>query len=317
MTLPVTTHSVPDWIRRAAKLLNDLSAKVDKLMTGGGSKDELNSTDTPLGAGVTFTGEWVTANDPHIGFNLTTDQDGEFFVDISLDGGTTTSFSKKYDIRANESRFDAFVKLRSRSHRVRFINGPVAQTKLVINTETGDSLFPFAVSERDEPGFVAYQGAGISADTYAILVDLSDTVNWPHNDKGRIDLYSSFFFVDKAANTVGLLQLGTIVRIDGTDADISYSQGISFNSSSERIFQRDRVLSAPLKLGQSGGVLTKVATLFTETNVGAVNTGTPLGSARGNVTPALGDLILKFSHISGGSYDGTVSIQYAGHVSTT
>ena len=50
---------------------------------------------------------------------------------------------------------------------------------------------------------------------------------------------------------------------------------------------------------------------FTETDVTAVNTGITLDSPVGNVTPAVGDLILKATRTAG-SYNGSFSIFYHG-----
>lgn len=282
-----------------------------------GAADAANSTTTPLLASATFTGDWVTNDDPHIALNFLADQDGDLYLEFSPDGGTTITLSKRYDYVANEPRFDALIKMPGRSHRVRFVNGSTDQGSFVLLTSTGDSLFPYAVSERDEPAFAAYQAADVAATEYAILVDLSDRVNFPHNDVGRIDLHSAFFLVQKGSNTVGAIQLGVITRIDGTDADISFVQGVSFNSADARSFTRDRLFSSPLRLGQSGGKLTRVSSSFAVTNETAVNTGLTLPSAEGNITPALGDLVIRFVHTSGSAFTGTASIQYAGNVSAT
>ncbi|WP_174804359.1 hypothetical protein [Martelella limonii] len=283
---------------------------------GQGSVDAANSTDVELTSSGTFTGEWVSNTDPHIGFNVKADQDGTLFVDISPDGGVTITLSKQYDIRAGEARFDAFVK-GPRSHRVRYVNGGSAQGSFVLSTFTGSGLYPFAISDRDAPKFIAYSGSGISGTTYAMLVDLSDTTNFPHNDTGRIDLYSTFLLVDKAANSAGSVRLGVITRIDGTDADVSLVQGVSFTNTSDRSIERDRIFDHPLKLGQSGGELTDVATAFKLTGVTAINTGLTLPSPRGNVTPALGDVVIQFAYTSGSAYNASVSGQYAGNVSAT
>lgn len=283
----------------------------------GGVVDDANSTFTALGANETFTGAWVTNSSAQIAVNVIADQDGEMFLELSPDGGTTITLSKRYDIRANEPRFDALVKMPGRSHRLRYVNGPVAQTAFKMLVATGQGLFPFATSDRDKPVFVAYSSGtlSVSGDVYAILVDLSDTTTWPHNESGSVDLWSSFLFVDKSASGAGQVQLGVITRIDGTDADISYIQGVSFNNASDNQINRDRILVAPIRLAQSGGNLTSAATLFKATNVAAVNTATPLASPLGSVTPAVGDLVVRFA-LTAGSFSAAVSAQYAGNVNT-
>lgn len=187
----------------------------------------------------------------------------------------------------------------------------------VVIFDTEGDYIPLVISQRDEPKFIAYSGTSISTTTYAMIVDLSDVSAFPHNDTGRIDLYSTFILVDKASNTAGSVRLGVITRIDGTDADVSLVQGVSFSNTSERSISRDRIFTHPLRLGQSGGELTSVLTGFKLENIAAINTGTTLSSPAGTRTPALGDVVIQFSHTSGGAYNASVSMQYAGSVSTT
>lgn len=311
---------MPDYPEQHQFNISALNEIADTLAGGSAaSRDEGNSTSVPLGSNGTYTGEWALNDSAHIAAGFFADQDGEFYIDISIDGGATVLFSRKYDVVGGEAgRFDAFVKA-SRSHRVRFINGPIAQSSLKVVTFTGNHLFPFAISERDEPVFIAYQKTNVSASTYAVLVDLSDRDSFPHNDIGRLNLFSTFFFVEKGNNTAGAIQLGVITRIDGTDADVSFVQGVSFNSADARSFARDRILTHPIRLGQSAGELTQASTQFKSVNIADINSATALDSPMGDdtVTPAVGDLVVLFSHTGGASYTGTVSIQYSGSSSTS
>lgn len=283
----------------------------------GGTPVPENSTTTPLGAGETWTGEWVTTNDPQVGYSFQADQDGTLYLDFSRTGGATFATIKNYEVTGGEvGRFDGLIKGAGLSFRLRYTNGATPQTLFEVLAFAGTDLYPLAVSDRDTPRFVAYSGSDIAADTYAILVDLSDKAQYPHNDSGSIDLYSSFIFVDKPSSAVGAVQIGIITRVDGTSADIAYIQGVSFNSTSDRHLNRDRVLTHPIQLGQSGGLLTKVATLFRANGVTAVNTATPLPTVYGTATPEVGDLVVRFAYTSGGAYTASTSVQYAGNVRT-
>ena len=298
-----------DWFRLAAQAINYLLGKVDGVT---GMKDTANSTTTPLGSGETFTGAWVQNDHAQLAFNCKADADGELFVEFSIDGtDALTTLSKRYEVFADQGEFDALVKMPGRFHRVRFVNGGTAQTSfgLIVST-ANDGLFPFSLSDRDAPKFAASNGSAIGAESYRILVDLSDRTNYPHNRTGRVDLHSAFFFVDKAANTVGAVQIGVITRIDGTNADISFVQGISFNSTSDRSFSRDRVFQTPISCGQDSGALTQVATGFKVTTA-SVNTSGTLATQFGTATPAVGDLVARFNYTSGGNYDAAVSVQYS------
>lgn len=290
---------------------------ITSLGASAGSKDDANSTMALLGANEDFPGGWTKDNASHIGFSVKADQPGTLFVEFSIDDGATTVTSIPHSVWPGESRFNSFVKLPGRSHRVRYENGDAAQGSFQLLTATGDGLYPFAASDRDEPVFFAYSAQNVTAPQYAIAVDLSDRDNWPYFDVGRVDLYSSFLFVDRSSTAAGAVQLGVITRIDGTSADIAYVQGVSFTNSSDREVSRDRKFDVPLKLGQSGGNLTRAATAFKATNVTEVNTGITLPTSLGtSVAPAQGDLIIGIAHTAG-TFTAAVSGQYRGHVSAT
>lgn len=282
-----------------------------------GTQDSANSSTTPLGSAGTFTGDWIQNDNAQIAFNVLADQDGTVFVEFSIDGTTALqTLSKSYQVFANEPQFDALVKMPGRYHRVRFVNGATPQTKFGLITSTGDGLFPFSVSDRDAPHFIASNVQSTSTTQYKIMVDLSDRATFPHHFTGRTELHSVFFFVDKGANTVGQVQLGVITRIDGTDADIVFVQGVSFSSSSDRSFSRDRIYNAPILLGQSGGNLTRSAGVK-ETGITAVNTGGTLQTPFGTATPAVGDLIVRYTYTSGAAFSAFVSGQYTTGSSTS
>ena len=68
-----------------------------------------------------------------------------------------------------------------------------------------------------------------------------------------------------------------------------------------------------IKCGVSGGALTRVASGFGAESVTAINTGVTLEDFRGTgqVTPAVGDLIVAFGSTAG-SYNASVSVLYHG-----
>lgn len=316
------TDILPDVVGGAGRRVEATPVLVvgpDGSAASTGSRDPANSTTTSLGANETFTGEWVSNDDPHIAWSLYSDTDGMFYVDISPDDGTTIAFSKPYDILAGETgRFDAFVK-GSRAHRVRYVNGGAAQSQFVLSTFTGSGLFPYSRSERDDPVGVAIGVANITATTWRCYVDLDNRTDWPHRDVGRIDIYSANFFYDKTSNCRGSIRLGVITRVDETDADVAIILGTSFDNSDLTKDNRDRELGNPIKLGQSGGELTKYFTSSKLLNVGEINTAAPLPSGKPgvDVIPAVGDVVVRFEVTAGTLSLGFVSGAYRGHVSQT
>lgn len=282
----------------------------------GGAVDTANGTNTALSADAEFTGEWVTDNNPQIAFNIISDQPGTLYVEFSPDGGSTLSLSKPYACFADQANFDALVKMPGRSHRIRYVNGTNPQTEFALLTATGGGLFPYVKSDRDEPIFFAQTVKDVDATEYRIIVDLSDNVTFPHYDIGGIELYASYLQVDKDVSGRSAVRLGVITRIDGTDADIAFVQGVSFDKSADRRIVRDRDFRVPIKLGQSGGALTKAVTGVVTTGITAVNTGATLSSPLGSVTPAVGDLIAQYEHAAG-TFDASIAGFYAGKFSTT
>lgn len=172
------------------------------------------------------------------------------------------------------------------------------------------------IATTDEPAqrnvVARYQETGINSTRYAILVDLSDTTNWHHDQTGRIDISYIGMQVDKTNATTGKVSLGIITAIDGTNATIKYFSSIIFDNSSDTHLTRDRnFATSQIKGGFSGGALTKITTNDSETTA-SVNTAGTLNSASGSsVTPAVGDIIIKMSWTVG-SYGTSIFALYHG-----
>lgn len=183
-------------------------------------------------------------------------------------------------------------------------------------TSDGELATTSTERERDIAG--RYLNASVSATTYAILVDLSDTTNFKHSGTARIDISQFHLRVDKPTATLGAIRIGVITAIDGTSASISYGMAMAFENNGETVVTKNvHFTPSQLKFGVSGGALTRLITNDSETGVTAVNTGVTLASPRGagTVTPAVGDVIAKLSFTSGSSY--RASIEYFYHGETT
>jgi hypothetical protein len=156
----------------------------------------------------------------------------------------------------------------------------------------------------------------ISSTEYGILIDLSDTTNFPHNGTNRIDLSHVKVVAELAANSVGAVKLGVITAITATNADMSWVYIVPFEkSASRRILSLINFSPSQLKLGVDGGALQFIITNNFSTSVTAVNSATNLNSPRGTstVTPAVGDVIIQYKHDSGSAWDALVSTFYHSH----
>jgi len=54
-----------------------------------------------------------------------------------------------------------------------------------------------------------------------MLVDLSDTTNWPHTNTGHIDLLFIIITTDPSATFSGDIEIGFLSNVDGTDGDLN------------------------------------------------------------------------------------------------
>ena len=180
-------------------------------------------------------------------------------------------------------------------------------------TADGEMIVSTTAQETDVRAVLATVSVG--ATVYKVLVDLSDTTNFPHDSTGRIDITQLKVAIDPASNSVGSVKIGVITRIDGTNADITYGWSIPFGKSPSRILTVTNFNPSQMKFSISGGATTRIISNDTETSVAAVNTGASLGSPNGNIAPGLGDVVLKYTYTSGTAYDVQASCFYHSHAS--
>lgn len=180
---------------------------------------------------------------------------------------------------------------------------------------TEDAELYTTVTEREKNVRASYVKTGIQATSWAVLVDLSDETGWPHTGTGRIDISLINAMVDRSANTVGFMQLCVATRVGPTNGDATVIASIRFENNAESHISRDvNVAPSQVKCAVVDG-----ATPFMITNALIVNdTGlqsdvaidSPLGA--GTVIPAVGDILVRFVHTSGGVWTGAVGVLYHG-----
>lgn len=173
-------------------------------------------------------------------------------------------------------------------------------------------------TERENDVFSQYSETAIAATKYIILVD-KDNAAFPHKIQGqpenRIDVTSLYVALDAAVNTNGIFSIGVINRIDGINADIWYVMGVPFLATTNQFVVSLRGVPSQVKLDLVGTQLQHGITNNQETNVAAVNTATTLDSPLGSstITPAVGDVVAKLTHTSGGAFNIGMFIFYHGH----
>lgn len=156
----------------------------------------------------------------------------------------------------------------------------------------------------------------IAATNYYGFIDLSDTVNWPHNSTGRIDFSYMAALIDKAASARGTISVGIITRVDGTDADVTFIASSSFlqnDTASVEIIAN--FAPSQLKCDVVSDKLAHVKTNNIVTNIAAINTATPLAFGPGGTTftPAVGDAVIRITTTTGGDLTWGFSAFYHTH----
>ena len=168
-------------------------------------------------------------------------------------------------------------------------------------------------TERERNGFASYGLNDVGATTYAILIDKSDTTNFPHDTTDDLHVSTVYLTVDRDANAIGTLRMGVITRVDGTNADVTWFAGIGFVKSDERHLVRDRNFApSQMRCVVESGNTPYIASNAKSLNVAAINTGTTLNTPVGTATPAVEDVVVAFEWTAG-TYNASASCFYHSH----
>lgn len=306
-----------------------------------GEVSTVNSSQTALDNLGSFAGDWEVNNHEHVGVNVVADQNGFLTIQFGIvddgapitDGVVANEYVNALPVNATEAiyagvpYFRALVKMAGRACRIIYNNSTTPQTTFRLLTTYGNNLFPpssssdnellTTVTERERNVFTAYSPGAITSDgtTWACLVDLSDTDNWRHDRTGRIDISIINLSIDKSTNCTGSVSIGVITRVDATNGDVTFFAGASFtNSSDNRIVVERNYAPSQLKCGVSGGVTTRIATSAKTANDTGIQTDVPLASflGAGTVTPAVGDIVIRFVKTAGTTMSPACQLFYHG-----
>jgi len=90
-----------------------------------------------------------------------------------------------------------------------------------VSTETSEGQ----TSAHFIPGHVDIEVVHIDVDISAtqgfMIIDLSDTTNWPHTSTGHIDIAYILINVNPTATFAGDIELGFLTNVDATDGDFN------------------------------------------------------------------------------------------------
>jgi hypothetical protein len=165
---------------------------------------------------------------------------------------------------------------------------------------------PYDSTFRDDSVEVVYTSPAVVTSTAALIVDLSDTTNWPHKKTSSINVVGVWVDFDKAGASTDTVKVGVVTNIDASSGTVKwfYVAGNTANHVST---------PGPVSPVISGLIRTKVssnATPFILTNNVSsqstlFQTDVTLPTANSTfVAPAIGDIV---AFIEGGGTAATLT----------
>ena len=143
---------------------------------------------------------------------------------------------------------------------------------------------------------------GVSSSTDYVLIDLSDTTNYPHHHTGCIGLRQYQLSIDPDTSFEGSLSLGFVENVDATNGD--YYPVITYEMVKKpNTITQDVTYDYPVFLDSE-----HVATIPTTDDTG-FQTDTAITSSTGTTEPGNGDMIMRVIP-GGGSAGISVSVKY-------
>jgi len=158
-----------------------------------------------------------------------------------------------------------------------------------VTTETAEGQ----VSMHTIPGHVDIEVVHIDIEQSAtttigyMIIDLSDTTNWPHALTGHIDIVYIIVNVNPTATFVGDIDIGFLSAVDGDNGDFNGIMEIHMDKKQDSIFQMMNFGSFEMSLETAHwfGPTTTNSTLFqTDVNLAGPDGATSYPSGNGDLT---------------------------------
>jgi len=168
--------------------------------------------------------------------------------------------------------------------------------------DMGDSTYAEVITGRTQYHSY-YSAVALTGDTYFVLIDLSDTTNYPHSATNDIVITGWHHSMNLSDAVVWLYCLGVVTAIDGSGA-------------TARVFTRPFPdISATFTVHQSvqvpGGGIEGSNVMAADTSIAAVTTSTDLASPAGTTQAQVGDIIIIADEVSGsGALTFSVGLSY-------
>lgn len=182
---------------------------------------------------------------------------------------------------------------------------------------TDDGEVWTTATERERNVRASYALTGIQASAWAILVDLSNDTVWPHTGTNAIHISLINAQIDKAPRSVGLMQLGVVTRVDGTDGDVMMIASMRFendNTTGAHLARDVNVSPSLIRCDVVDGAPISMISNVRVLNDTGLQTDVAIPTASGvNAAPGVGDIVIRYVHTSGGAWTGAVGVLYHAH----
>ena len=172
------------------------------------------------------------------------------------------------------------------------------------------SFLQAATPERKDAVFVGYSSTGLTTSTSVIVVDISDTVNFPHKRSGAASVFGLRADIAKATTSTGTLKVGVVTRVDATNGDVTWFWTKDFSTDGSGAITENVVLPQTQIRTEVRGRRTPfmVATSSAASNV--FQTDVLLPTVVGNVAPGVGDIVAQLVNLGSGALNFSVNLLY-------
>jgi len=284
----------------------------DNILTG---YDENNSTTTPLAGGSTYTGTGVRFDQHNdVMVSVYADVSGTLYFEFSDDG--TNWYSEEeaespsgFDVGAGETVVRKANK-GARYFRAKYINDAGAQSSFRLSSYYGE--FGIAGATVDNHGhldvvehahvdnaWIHFHSGDISASQDFILVDISDTTNYPHTNTNYAHIEYLRIEVDSDVNGAYEIEVGFLDDVDATDGNF-YS--VSNANGSKKAGNSKEIIYPFYPNGPrctTGSIATSDASLNDTAFQTDVNLASTLDTGTANTPSGNGDLVVRITRNAG------------------
>jgi len=176
----------------------------------------------------------------------------------------------------------------------------------------------------NRPVYAVNLGAeAVAASTPYVLIDLSDTTNFPHGDTQELHLLGLVMNSEKASDGIFDVWVGVVTENDGTDGSATWCHVFHLEAVGNATDSTDRFAQTVdftlagrnpdgLNLAVVSGALTNFAGNQTQANsanwINSTNRASPVGST---TKPAAGDVVVWVEEVTnGGTLDFSLTAIY-------